>query len=186
MVTSHFLFLKNTHQSFQEVRQRYQACHEEQFCVNMSQSTNLKGVHVRLAQVPSGVFIPSMVVGAIAGRLLGVAMKQLAYHHHDWMLSRDWCSPRKDCITPALYAVVGAAACLGKIACLIFLVAGNFRTIWCWLSLFSYFYSIRSCGFFFFHTCRRPLLEQDVGRHSQLSVPNSHVRRHTGTSNVGH
>ncbi|XP_019726965.1 H(+)/Cl(-) exchange transporter 5-like isoform X1 [Hippocampus comes] len=66
-------------------------------------------------KVPSGVFIPSMVVGAIAGRLLGVGMKQLAYHHHDWMLSRDWCSPRRDCITPALYAVVGAAACLGGV-----------------------------------------------------------------------
>ncbi|XP_037118541.1 H(+)/Cl(-) exchange transporter 5-like isoform X1 [Syngnathus acus] len=66
-------------------------------------------------KVPSGVFIPSMAVGAIAGRLLGVAMKQLAYHHHDWLLFRGWCSPRSECIAPALYAVVGATACLGGV-----------------------------------------------------------------------
>uniref|UniRef100_A0A8C6TQN4 Chloride channel protein n=1 Tax=Neogobius melanostomus TaxID=47308 RepID=A0A8C6TQN4_9GOBI len=54
-------------------------------------------------KVPSGLFIPSMAVGAIAGRLLGVGMEQLG-----------WCSPGADCITPGLYAMVGAAACLGK------------------------------------------------------------------------
>ncbi|KAF7237431.1 H(+)/Cl(-) exchange transporter 5 [Varanus komodoensis] len=63
-------------------------------------------------KVPSGLFIPSMAVGAIAGRLLGVGMEQLAYHHHTWALFRGWCSPGADCITPGLYAMVGAAACL--------------------------------------------------------------------------
>lgn len=65
-------------------------------------------------QVPSGLFIPSMAVGAIAGRLLGVGMEQLAYHHHDWQIFQGWCSPGADCITPGLYAMVGAAACLGE------------------------------------------------------------------------
>lgn len=65
-------------------------------------------------QVPSGLFIPSMAVGAIAGRLLGIGMEQLAYYHHDWAIFRGWCSPGADCITPGLYAMVGAAACLGK------------------------------------------------------------------------
>lgn len=65
-------------------------------------------------QVPSGLFIPSMAVGAIAGRLLGVGMEQLAYYNHDWVIFRGWCSPGADCITPGLYAMVGAAACLGK------------------------------------------------------------------------
>uniref|UniRef100_A0A8C1L8X9 Chloride channel protein n=1 Tax=Cyprinus carpio TaxID=7962 RepID=A0A8C1L8X9_CYPCA len=46
-------------------------------------------------KVPSGLFIPSMAVGAIAGR--------------------GWCSPGADCITPGLYAMVGAAACLGGV-----------------------------------------------------------------------
>ncbi|KAM6949443.1 H(+)/Cl(-) exchange transporter 5 [Aplochiton taeniatus] len=66
-------------------------------------------------KVPSGLFIPSMAVGAIAGRLLGVGMEQLAYYHHDWAMFRGWCSPGADCITPGLYAMVGAAACLGGV-----------------------------------------------------------------------
>lgn len=55
-----------------------------------------------------------MAVGAIAGRLLGVGMEQLAYYNHDWFIFKGWCSPGADCITPGLYAMVGAAACLGK------------------------------------------------------------------------
>ncbi|KAG7484965.1 hypothetical protein MATL_G00055770 [Megalops atlanticus] len=66
-------------------------------------------------KVPSGLFIPSMAVGAIAGRLLGVAMEQLAYYHHDWGVFSSWCSAGADCITPGLYAMVGAAACLGGV-----------------------------------------------------------------------
>ncbi|KAG9338214.1 hypothetical protein JZ751_026967, partial [Albula glossodonta] len=66
-------------------------------------------------KVPSGLFIPSMAVGALAGRLLGVGVEQLAFYHHDWALFRGWCSPGTDCITPGLYAMVGAAACLGGV-----------------------------------------------------------------------
>uniref|UniRef100_A0A8B9HJ29 Chloride channel protein n=1 Tax=Astyanax mexicanus TaxID=7994 RepID=A0A8B9HJ29_ASTMX len=66
-------------------------------------------------KVPSGLFIPSMAVGAIAGRLLGVGMEQLAYYNHDWVIFKGWCSPGADCITPGLYAMVGAAACLGGV-----------------------------------------------------------------------
>ncbi|MEE6518366.1 hypothetical protein FKM82_029340 [Ascaphus truei] len=66
-------------------------------------------------KVPSGLFIPSMAVGAIVGRLLGVGMEQLAYYHHDWVIFKGWCSPGADCITPGLYAMVGAAACLGGV-----------------------------------------------------------------------
>lgn len=72
-------------------------------------------VHL-LLQVPSGLFIPSMAVGAIAGRLLGVGMEQLAYYNHDWLVFKGWCTPEADCITPGLYAMVGAAACLGEAA----------------------------------------------------------------------
>ncbi|XP_030304775.1 H(+)/Cl(-) exchange transporter 5 isoform X5 [Calypte anna] len=66
-------------------------------------------------KVPSGLFIPSMAVGAIAGRLLGVAVEQLAFYHHDWAIFSGWCSQGADCITPGLYAMVGAAACLGGV-----------------------------------------------------------------------
>jgi len=33
---------------------------------------------LRYFQVPAGLFIPSMAVGAIAGRLVGIAVEQLA------------------------------------------------------------------------------------------------------------
>uniref|UniRef100_A0A8C1K5Y7 Chloride channel protein n=1 Tax=Cyprinus carpio TaxID=7962 RepID=A0A8C1K5Y7_CYPCA len=66
-------------------------------------------------KVPSGLFIPSIAVGAIAGRLLGVGMEQLAVHNHERKIFRGWCSPGADCITPGLYAMVGAAACLGGV-----------------------------------------------------------------------
>ncbi|KAL0969963.1 hypothetical protein UPYG_G00235330 [Umbra pygmaea] len=66
-------------------------------------------------KVPSGLFIPSMAVGAIAGRLLGVGMEQMALNHHDSAIFKSWCSPGADCITPGLYAMVGAAACLGGV-----------------------------------------------------------------------
>ncbi|XP_066496371.1 H(+)/Cl(-) exchange transporter 5 [Tiliqua scincoides] len=66
-------------------------------------------------KVPSGLFIPSMAVGAIVGRLLGVGVEQLAYYHHDWGIFKHWCSPGADCVTPGLYAMVGAAACLGGV-----------------------------------------------------------------------
>ncbi|XP_062849396.1 H(+)/Cl(-) exchange transporter 5-like [Trichomycterus rosablanca] len=66
-------------------------------------------------KVPSGLFIPSMAVGAIAGRLLGIGMEQLAYYNHDSAIFRGWCSPGARCITPGLYAMLGAAACLGGV-----------------------------------------------------------------------
>uniref|UniRef100_A0A8C5B1Z0 Chloride channel protein n=1 Tax=Gadus morhua TaxID=8049 RepID=A0A8C5B1Z0_GADMO len=66
-------------------------------------------------KIPSGLFIPSMAVGAIAGRMVGIAVEQTAYHHHDWIIFRNWCRPGADCVTPGLYAMVGAAACLGGV-----------------------------------------------------------------------
>lgn len=68
---------------------------------------------LRSPQIPSGLFIPSMAVGAMAGRMVGIGVEQLAYHHHDWIIFRNWCRPGADCVTPGLYAMVGAAACLG-------------------------------------------------------------------------
>lgn len=72
-------------------------------------------VQILLLQVPSGLFIPSMAIGAIAGRIVGIAVEQLAYYHHDWFIFKEWCEVGADCITPGLYAMVGAAACLGNV-----------------------------------------------------------------------
>ncbi|OXU20482.1 hypothetical protein TSAR_015626 [Trichomalopsis sarcophagae] len=66
-------------------------------------------------KVPCGLFIPSLCFGAITGRIFGIGMEQLAYHYpHIWMFS-DECSNGEDCITPGLYAIVGAAAVLGGV-----------------------------------------------------------------------
>lgn len=83
---------------------------------NLHVSIKTKQVLACHPQVPSGLFIPSMAIGAIAGRIVGIAMEQLAYYHHDWFLFKEWCEVGADCITPGLYAMVGAAACLGKSA----------------------------------------------------------------------
>uniref|UniRef100_A0ABD2X7I0 Chloride channel protein n=1 Tax=Trichogramma kaykai TaxID=54128 RepID=A0ABD2X7I0_9HYME len=66
-------------------------------------------------KVPCGLFIPSLCLGAIVGRIVGIGMEQLAHHYpHIWMFS-DECSTGEDCITPGLYAIVGAAAVLGGV-----------------------------------------------------------------------
>lgn len=65
-------------------------------------------------KVPCGLFIPSLCLGGIVGRIVGIGMQQLAFHYpHIWIFSGE-CSS-KDCITPGLYAMVGAAAVLGGV-----------------------------------------------------------------------
>ncbi|KAK2567874.1 H(+)/Cl(-) exchange transporter 3 [Acropora cervicornis] len=66
--------------------------------------------------VPAGLFIPSMAVGACMGRVLGIGMEQLAYHNPDWPIFESSCGKSiATCITPGLYAMVGAAAVLGGV-----------------------------------------------------------------------
>lgn len=66
-------------------------------------------------KVPCGLFIPSLALGAIMGRIVGVGVEQLAYNYpHIWLFSGE-CSTGDNCITPGLYAMVGAAAVLGGV-----------------------------------------------------------------------
>ncbi|XP_049885114.1 H(+)/Cl(-) exchange transporter 5 isoform X2 [Pectinophora gossypiella] len=66
-------------------------------------------------KVPCGLFIPSLALGAITGRIVGIGVEQLAYHYPKiWLFSGE-CSTGDDCITPGLYAMVGAAAVLGGV-----------------------------------------------------------------------
>ncbi|XP_071445832.1 H(+)/Cl(-) exchange transporter 5 isoform X3 [Hetaerina americana] len=66
-------------------------------------------------KVPCGLFIPSLCLGAIVGRIVGIGVEQLAYNYpHIWIFSGE-CSTGDDCITPGLYAMVGAAAVLGGV-----------------------------------------------------------------------
>ncbi|XP_052793749.1 H(+)/Cl(-) exchange transporter 4-like isoform X2 [Mya arenaria] len=65
-------------------------------------------------KVPSGLFIPSMAVGAIMGRIIGIGMEQLVLAYADSPVFKNMC--QGGCmVTPGLYAMVGAAAALGGV-----------------------------------------------------------------------
>ncbi|XP_054158814.1 H(+)/Cl(-) exchange transporter 4-like isoform X2 [Oppia nitens] len=67
-------------------------------------------------KVPAGLFIPSLAMGAIIGRVVGVTMEQIAYNYPKWWVFQDACSNSgESCMSPGLYAVVGAAAVLGGV-----------------------------------------------------------------------
>lgn len=67
-------------------------------------------------KVPAGLFIPSMAIGACMGRVLGIGMEQLAFHNPHWYIFKSSCGKSiASCITPGLYAMVGAAAVLGGV-----------------------------------------------------------------------
>ena len=66
-------------------------------------------------KVPCGLYIPSLCLGAIVGRIVGIGMEQLAFRYPDLWVFNGECSSGYDCITPGLYAMVGAAAVLGGV-----------------------------------------------------------------------
>nr|XP_027200062.1 H(+)/Cl(-) exchange transporter 3-like isoform X2 [Dermatophagoides pteronyssinus] len=67
-------------------------------------------------KVPAGLFIPSLAMGAIIGRIVGITMEQIAYNYPKWWFFQDACSNLgESCMSPGLYAVVGAAAVLGGV-----------------------------------------------------------------------
>lgn len=66
-------------------------------------------------KVPSGIFIPSLTMGAIVGRLIGIGMEQIARNNKNSWLFKEACRTGENCITPGLYAMIGAAACLGGV-----------------------------------------------------------------------
>ncbi|KAI9611618.1 hypothetical protein H4Q26_008573 [Puccinia striiformis f. sp. tritici PST-130] len=63
-------------------------------------------------QVPSGIFLPAISIGACFGRAIGMIM-------HSWQQAypRFWlfgsCPPEGTCISPQVYAVIGAASAVG-------------------------------------------------------------------------
>lgn len=68
-------------------------------------------------KVPAGLFIPSLCMGAIIGRMMGIGVEQLVYTNRDilpmWLQTE--CAQNESCIMPGLYAMVGAAAVLGGV-----------------------------------------------------------------------
>lgn len=65
-------------------------------------------------KLPAGIFIPTLGVGACAGRILGITVQWLMWKHPDSLLFRK-CGGDLDCVVPGLYAMVGAAATLSGV-----------------------------------------------------------------------
>lgn len=65
-------------------------------------------------KVPAGIFIPTLGVGACAGRILGILMQWLQARNPNAGLFAA-CGGDLDCIVPGLYAMVGAAAALSGV-----------------------------------------------------------------------
>ncbi|KAF7315600.1 Chloride channel protein [Mycena indigotica] len=65
-------------------------------------------------RLPAGIFIPTLGVGACAGRVVGILMQSLQAQHPDSRLFQA-CGGDMNCIIPGLYAMVGAAATLSGV-----------------------------------------------------------------------
>jgi chloride channel 3/4/5 len=63
-------------------------------------------------EVPAGIILPSLAIGALYGRALGIAMKMWQSAYPDFFLFRN-CDPDIPCVTPGIYAIIGAASALG-------------------------------------------------------------------------
>ncbi|KKZ66309.1 chloride channel 3 [[Emmonsia] crescens] len=62
--------------------------------------------------LPAGIILPSLAIGALSGRALGIGFEMWQKAQPDLLLFRN-CEPDIPCITPGTYAIVGAASALG-------------------------------------------------------------------------
>lgn len=65
-------------------------------------------------QIPAGIILPSMAVGALIGRAVGIIM-DIWVHNHPTFFAFASCEPDVPCVTPGTYAIIGAAAALGGV-----------------------------------------------------------------------
>jgi len=67
-------------------------------------------------KVPAGLLIPSLAIGAIAGRVVGIFMEQVTNHYRASSYIVATCPSFDGCVTPSLYAMVGATAALAGVS----------------------------------------------------------------------
>ena len=67
-----------------------------------------------LQPVPGGLLIPSLATGGLLGRALGLWVQRLATASGDGGIFAQ-CLVASQCVTPGVYAIVGAAAVLGGV-----------------------------------------------------------------------
>ncbi|KAG9246693.1 chloride channel [Calycina marina] len=65
-------------------------------------------------QIPAGIILPSMAIGALFGRAVGIITQTWVHNHPDFFPFAT-CEPDIPCITPGTYAIIGAAAALGGV-----------------------------------------------------------------------
>ncbi|KAH6604276.1 chloride channel 3 [Trichoderma cornu-damae] len=65
-------------------------------------------------QIPAGIILPSMAIGALVGRAMGILMEIWVDNARGFFLFKA-CTPDAPCITPATYAIVGASAALAGV-----------------------------------------------------------------------
>jgi len=65
-------------------------------------------------QIPAGIILPSMAIGALYGRALGLLVQMWQRTFPDaWMFVS--CKPNEECVSPGLYAIAGAASALAGV-----------------------------------------------------------------------
>ncbi|CAK7220256.1 chloride channel [Sporothrix bragantina] len=62
-------------------------------------------------QIPAGIVLPSMAIGALTGRAVGIVMEMWQRNHPGFLLFQS-CEQDAQCVIPGTYAIVGAAAAL--------------------------------------------------------------------------
>jgi len=65
-------------------------------------------------QIPAGIILPSMAIGALFGRAVGIIMEIWVHNHLNFFAFQN-CEPDIPCVTPGTYAIIGAAAALGGV-----------------------------------------------------------------------
>ncbi|GAA5830043.1 hypothetical protein JCM3766R1_006747 [Sporobolomyces carnicolor] len=66
------------------------------------------------AALPAGIFLPSLTIGACVGRAVGIIVARIQKAHPEaWLFAN--CPADGPCISPPVYAVIGAASALGGV-----------------------------------------------------------------------
>ncbi|KAI9861797.1 MAG: hypothetical protein M1813_005146 [Trichoglossum hirsutum] len=65
-------------------------------------------------QIPAGIILPSMAIGALYGRALGLVVQVWQTNYPGALIFAN-CEPDVPCVTPGTYAIIGAASALGGV-----------------------------------------------------------------------
>lgn len=104
------------------VHVRTAMCHTGNSSVWSTASTLLTAAGVKFAltactataAVPGGTLVPSLAIGGLIGRAVGLGMESLQRHYGEVGIFAV-CGRTTQCITPGVYAMVGAASLLGGV-----------------------------------------------------------------------